>query len=138
MPLDRANVTIASRVMLAAYPVLNIIWGAAFLLDPQGRLGRAPSLQPARDAADLWLWGVMWLTLAALMAAAWFTRNRDRYIFALKVNRWVWFGWGFLIESAVFTQPDVSFLAGTMGWFVATACWASDRSLVARETGGTA
>lgn len=129
MPLDRAHVTTASAVMLRAYPVLNLVFGVAFVFDPQGRLGRAPSLDPARAAFPLQVWGAMWLGLAALMAGAWLTRVRDRYVFALKVNRWVWLGWAVLIESAVLTQPDVSFLAGVLPTFVAVCCWASDRSL---------
>lgn len=129
MPLDRDHVTIASRLMLPTYAAFCGVYGIVFILDPQGRLGRAASLEAARWAMDLWIWGALWLVLAAVMLAALRTHTRDRYLAALYICRASWWAWAVVCEAAVFFNDDVTFLAGSLGVFVGIACTASIRSL---------
>lgn len=133
MPLDRANVTIASRVMLPSYAALNLAFAVAFLSDYQNRLSLAPSLDIARAWMPIERWGILWFTLTALMVMALVVRHRPAFVAALAINAGSWFAWGFLTTAAIFTQPNVSPLAGVLPWFVATASFASMLSLLAGE-----
>lgn len=133
MPLDRRNVTSASRVMLPTYIVINVAFAGAFLTDPQGRLELAPSLDFARGWMPIDHWGALWLLLAGLMLVALAIQHRTTFIAALGVNTGAWFSWGLLTEAAVLSQPNVSLLAGVLPWFVAVASFASMLSLLARE-----
>ncbi len=134
MPLDRQNVTIASRVMLPAYALLNAAFAAAFLTDPQSRLGLTPSLDVARSFMPISAWGLMWFTIAALMVTALVVHHRGIFIGVLAANFAIWLAWGVLVEVAVSTQPNVSYLAGVLPWFVAVASFASMLSLLTRES----
>lgn len=133
MPLDRNNITIASRVMLPAYAAANATFAAVFLLDPQRRLSLAPSLDIARNWMPIERWGLLWLAVAAVMAAALIVRHRALFVTALAINAGAWFAWGFLTGAAVFTQPNVTPLASVLPWFVAVASFASMLSLLAGE-----
>jgi hypothetical protein len=75
-------------------------------------------------------WGVLWLALAAVMAIALLRHRRSTFIAALSTNAAAWFLWGLLIGSAVFTQPNVTPLAGVQSWFIAVASTASMLSLL--------
>lgn len=134
MPLDRDELTVASRVMLPTYAALCALFGVVFVLDPQGRLSRAPSLDLARDWLPLWAWGALWLGLAAAMEAARRVGSRHAFLLGLGLCMGSWIAWGGVLEGAVFVNDDVSFLAGVLPWFVARACWASLRSLLAKES----
>lgn len=133
MPLDRAHVTIASRLMLPAYTVLNAAFAGMFLLDPQQRLQAAPSLDHARSWMPIDRWGLAWFALAALMVTALIVQHRPTFVAALSINTAVWFTWGLVVETAVLTQPNVTPLAGVLPWFVATASFASMLSLLSGE-----
>lgn len=133
MPLTRDTITVASRTMVPAYSALCALWGLVFVIDPQARLARAPSLELARQWLELPVWGGLWLTLAAVMTLASLRQNREHYVAALGICCASWLAWGGVIEAAVFVRTDVSYLAGTLPWFVAVACWASIRSLLAQE-----
>ncbi len=133
MPLDRRNVTIASRVMLPAYALLNGAFAAAFITDPQSRLTLTPSLDIARAFMPLWAWGLVWFTLASFMVMALVVHHRGVFVGVLSANVAVWAIWGVLVEVAVTTQPNVSYLAGVLPWFVAAASFASMLSLLNRE-----
>lgn len=133
MPLDRAHVTVASRVMLPAYTALNGVFAAVFLTDPQLRLQKAPSLAYARGWLPISVWGLLWFTLAALMIVALVVRHRETFVTALAVNAAAWFVWGLVTAAAVVTQANVTPLAGVLPWFVATASFASMLSLLHQE-----
>jgi hypothetical protein len=131
--LTRDTVTVASRTMVPAYSGLCALWGLVFVIDPQDRLAHAPSLELARQWLALPVWGGLWLTLAAVMTLAALLHDRQHYLAALGICCTSWIAWGGVIEASVFVRPDVSYLAGTLPWFVAVACWASIRSLLAQE-----
>lgn len=132
MPLDRDHVTIASRVMLPAYVLADLLFGVAFVL-PGSRPLRAPALGPARDVLPLAVWGGIWLAVAVVMAAALLRRSRLMFTFALSTNAVAWFLWGCLLEAAVLSQPAVTYLACVLPWFVAVASIASMQSLLREE-----
>jgi hypothetical protein len=133
MPLTRDTVTVASRVMVPAYSALCALWGLVFVVDPQDRLAHAPSLQFARQWLELPVWGGLWLALAAVLILASLRQDREHYVAGLGVCGASWFAWGVVVEASVFVRSDVSYLAGTLPWFVSVACWASIRSLLAQE-----
>lgn len=133
MPLDRQHITTASAVMLPWYTVTDAVFGAVFILDPQGRVASAPSLDVARTLLPLDVWGGMWLAMALLMVAAAISRNRDYMILALWISGIVWLLWGFVTAASVITEHAVTPLAGWFGWTLAVASYASIRSLHTRE-----
>lgn len=133
MPLTRATVTAASRVMLPSYPVLFTALGMNYLAD-SGRLARSPGLAWI-DAHLMPLpgWGLVFLIAATLMVAALLTHHRLVYRLAL---------WMCLLSTAAFAAAMAGAVAfGTASYtapvwpaFVACCCWASERSLLTRET----
>lgn len=129
MPLDRDHVSPASRVMLPFYAALNLVFGVLFVLDPQHRLDKTPALNPAQGFMPLDSWGLLWLGLATTMTAALCTHVREWYVRALAINIAAWGVWAVVLEIAVFSQPNVSFLVGAIGVVVAVASYASLRSL---------
>lgn len=134
MPLDRAHITSASRTMLPAYVVLCLVFGLGYLFDPQGRLGRAPSTTFQRDVMPLEAWGGILLGLAALMLAAIASQRRYLFAYALCCCALTWFIWGLAIAGSIPRTDNTSYLAPGLPWFVATACIASTRSLVTKES----
>lgn len=133
MPLDRAHVTIASRTMLPVYILVELAFGIAYTTDPGNRLNLAPSVEFQRELMPLWLWGLLQLTLALLMAAALAAHHRATFAYALAVGAVTWFLWGASIGASIFLTPNTSYLAPVLPWFVTLACVASMRSLLARE-----
>lgn len=129
MPLDRATITVASATMLPTYAIVNVAFGIVFILDPGKRLGLAPSLDFARAIVPLAVLGLLWLALAAVVAEAWRTGHRYRCMQALAINAAAWGLWGCVLEIAVFTQPNVTYLVGALPVAWAVANIASIRSL---------
>ncbi len=133
MPLDRANVTATSRIMLPAYVILTATVGFVYTFDPFGRVAAVSALTFQRSLMPLWIWGALFLALAAVMLAAFARRSRHMFALALSVASVTWFTWGcFYLTSAVI-DPHVSILAAVFPWFIATACIASMVSLVTGE-----
>lgn len=133
MPLDRAHISNASATMLPAYVVLCTVFGLGYVIDPQGRLGVAPSTTFQREVAPLDAWGGILLGLAALMVAALFTRRRLLFAYALCCGVLTWAVWGCVIAASIPITPNTSYLAPVPAWFFAVCCLASTRSLVSRE-----
>lgn len=133
MTLDRASVTVASRVMLPTYAIVNAIFAAAFLSDVQGRLEVAPALDFARSWPPIEQWGLLWFALAAVMVMALLVHHRTTYVVALAINVAAWLMWGILTGASVLTQELVTPLAGVLPCFVAAASFASMMSLLGRE-----
>lgn len=133
MPLDRAHITAASKIMLPTYVVLATLAGCVYTFDPFGRVAGIHALTFQRSVMPVWLWGCPFLVLAALMVLALVRRSRDGFAFALAVSSVAWFAWGCLYLVSATTDPEASVLAPAFPWFVAVACIASMVSLVKRE-----
>ena len=133
MPLDRAHVTAASRVMLPTYPAFFGILGAGLVFTPTGRLTATPVFRYVDDhLLDIHLWGVGFLLLAAAFAAALLTHRRRVYQLALGCA----IGWMSLwtVLAAASAAETGSFTAWAWPAFVGVACWASLVSLETKET----
>lgn len=133
MPLDRSHITAASKIMLPTYVVLATLAGLVYTFDPLGRVAGIHTLAFQRSVMPLWIWGCLFLGLAALMVLALARHSRDGFAFALAVSAVTWFAWGCLYLVSAATDPQASILAPAFPWFVATACIASMVSLVKRE-----
>lgn len=128
MPLDRDHVTVASRIMLPTYAVVNAAFGYVFITD--AAVESAPSLAMARAWLPMDVWGALWLVVAVAMLLSLLRHRRGTFIAALCLNAASWFAWGCLIETAAFTQPNVTLSAGVLPWGWAAANTASLFSLL--------
>lgn len=133
MPLTRSNITSASRTMLPAYIVVCALFGGYYLLDPGGRLERAPSVTFQRQVMPLEVWGAILLTIAVLMVAALASRRRYLFAYALCCCALTWLIWGGAIAVSIFQTDNTSYLAPVLPWFVTVCCIASTKSLVTKE-----
>lgn len=133
MPLDRENVTAASRIMLPAYIVLNSGFGMVLILDPTNTIKNARALRWQDGVLDLSAWGA-WLTLLALLLAfAWFrNHNRDLGSFAIAVSAVSWLVFGGAWAVAIWTDGATP-LGPMLAAFVVTAHYASLKSIVRRD-----
>lgn len=133
MPLTRANLTIASCVMLPLYPAFSFGVGLAFVATPRARLLTSPALRTVDHLFPLGLWGWAFLALAAWLGGALLARSRAAVVRGLAVMvAWM------LLYSAVMAWSAIdggaSFSAWTWPMFVGVACFASTLSLMARES----
>lgn len=129
MPLTRAFVTAASRVMLPTYPPFALYIGLVYATDPLGRL-EGSSAFPLLPTA---LWGAGFIAAGTVLVAALVVRRRSLYVLALApLLVWLLVWAGALAWNAVF--GDGSFSAPAFPAFVAVACWATMISLQSRET----
>lgn len=131
MPLDRAHITAASRIMLPTYCVFFGTVGLNFLAHP-ARLDSSPMLRYADQLMCLRLWGAVFSTCCLLMVAAFAFRHRDLYRFAVRVCAFSMVAWAMVAIAGAIVQP-VSFSAWAWPGLVAAACFASDRSLAKHE-----
>lgn len=132
MPLDRAHVTVASRIMLPAYPLFAAGIGLSLILTPLDRLSETPAFRYVAELAPLRLWGAVFLTVAAVLVVALLVRRRPAYVLGLSLMCMWMLGWaGLLVASAI--KEESSWSAWTWPLFVAVACYASLASLLSRE-----
>lgn len=133
MPLDRASVTAASRIMLPAYVIFFGVTGLTYLFTPYDRLVASPSLAYANTIMDLRGWGIVFLGASTLMLSALLSGNRSLYRYALLMCAVAMTVWTAVTILAVFNSP-----ASPSSWcwpaIVLVACIASERSLNTRET----
>jgi hypothetical protein len=129
MPLDRAHLTVASRIMVPAYVVFFGFVGANFMLSSFHRLVASPMLRYADQVLSIRLWGALFATCALLMLAALMLKHRDLYRFALLLCAVSMSVWTLVAIAGVFVEP-ISYSAWVWPALVATACFASNRSLV--------
>ncbi len=132
VPLTRATVTAASRVMLPAYVALFAIIGVSYMTTPGQRLLESPALEYASRVLSMPVWGAMFLAASAVMVAALLRQERFWFRFAL------WLGIVCLaVWSALFILAAIWSNASPSAWvwpaFAAVACFASDRSLLKGE-----
>lgn len=133
MPLTRATVTAASRIMLPAYVIHATWFGLVYFLDPQGRVSRNPSLTAARVMLPMWAWGLLFLGLAVMMVVAMASHRRNLEVYALMIYATANVVWALVYFAALFLSPDASFNGPAASGLVACACIASTVSLLRRE-----
>lgn len=119
--------------MLPAYVVHASFFGILYVLDPGGRLERAPGLAMARMLLPMWAWGFILLTVAVVMVSAMTSRRRLPEVAALYGYCSVNVLWGLIYTGSAFLSPDATFGAGGHQFLIAAACIASARSLQSRE-----
>lgn len=130
MPLRRATVTAASRIMLPTYPLFFAVVGLSLTLTGDRLLATpgfrfADSLLPLEVFGVGYLLGALVLTLALLVDRA---SSRRTYQHALAAAMVWMLGWtGLMVAAAV--EDLASFSAWVWPAFVARACWASYVSL---------
>lgn len=132
MPLDRAHVTVASRIMLPTYPLFVGSVGLSMTLTPLDRLLETPAFAYAADLAPLRLWGAGFLAVAAILIAGLLVHRRSTYVAGLAVMVTWMGGWTALLALSAI-NGDSSPSAWTWPAFVAVAGFATMSSLFARE-----
>lgn len=135
MTLRRADVTIASRVMLPTYPVLAGVLGAGFLFTPEPVLLETPIYRSMAGLMPLHFWGAGLLLIAAVQVVAlalYRRRVRDLYQYVLGLLV-VWMAAWCAVCVVAFFRGEASPVAWVWPAFAARACWASVLSLAARE-----
>jgi hypothetical protein len=132
MPLDRAHVTVASRVMLPTYVLFFAVVGSNFLAGTFGRASSSPMLRYADGLMPIRVWGGLFCACALLMAAAMLTRNRYLYRYGLTLCCFSMIVWALVALVGIWVEP-VSYSAWAWPGFVAAACAASNRSLAQGE-----
>lgn len=128
MPLDRAHVTRASRIMIPVYVGFFAILGLNYLLTPHVRLIASPALDYTDGVMTLHAWGALFLAAAALMVVAMVSATRQLYLYGLLLCAISMV----LFTAAAALAPFFS-QASPGGWvwpgFVLAACFATYRSL---------
>jgi len=135
MPLTKANVTAASRIMLPTYIVLTGVIGIVYTFDPLGRLDGVAALAAQRwiMGGQMWPWGLVFLGLSAVMLAAFRQKRREWFVFALYGCAVTFAMWSVLYAVSIFLDPVTSLLAPVYPLFVVRACRASAKSLLRGE-----
>lgn len=132
MPLNRANMTIASRIMLPAYVVVFAWIGLGWLVTPLERLTESPGLRYLNDTVGLRAIALVLVVAAFLIALALVRANRDTARYALTLA-----GFCFALLFAAFlaapffsnTPPS----AGAWPFLGLAACRASYKSVTIHE-----
>lgn len=130
--MTRSNVTAASRIMLPAYVAMFTVLGLNYTLTPRSRLTESPALHYAAHILPLPAWGCMFLAVAMIQATALLIHERTAYRFALWVAALAMGVWAvvFVLAAAL---TETSPTAAAWPAFVATACMATERSLLKGE-----
>lgn len=132
MPLTRASVTVASRIMLPAYTIAFAWIGFNYLLTPLDRLTESPALRYLDAVVGLRAIGLLLVTAGALIALALMTSRRDMARYALVVAG-ICMG---LLLVAFLVAPFLSQTspsAGAWPFIGLAACRASYKSVTAYE-----
>lgn len=135
MPLTRATMTAASRIMLPAYVAFTAWLGYQYLVDPTGRIARSHGLVYPRQVmgGTMAPWGWVFLGLAALMLVALIVKHRGAFALALGMGVVIFGIWTGCSIKSMALDPTVAPTAPVVWLFIATACLASLVSLVADE-----
>jgi len=132
MPLDRAHVTSASRIMLPSYAIFFAVIGLGYIFGQAGRVIAAPMLRYADTIMPIQVWGGVFLACGLLMALALRLHHRLLYRWALTICGFSMVIWtGVAIAGAIWS--DVTLTAWVWPWLVLQACRASNRSLLRGE-----
>lgn len=132
MPLTRATITIAQRVMTVANPALAAAFGYGYVFEAD-RLRQAPAYRSIDLLIPLELQGIGYLGIATLLGLGLLIRHRGVHVAGLA---WLmaWTGILGVLLVVGWLKDDVTFLAWVLPAYVAVACWASMLSLLAKET----
>lgn len=132
MPLTRATITIAQRVMTVANTALAAAFGYGYVFEADA-LRRAPAYLSIDGLIPLEAQGVGYLGIAALLGVGLIVHNRLVHVVGLA---WLmaWTATLGVLLVVGWLDGDVTFLAWVLPTYVAVACWASMLSLLARET----
>lgn len=133
MPLTRANVTAASRVMLPLYPALYLAVGVAFLTQAATRTS-GPAFDVAKMVIPIPAWGLLFAGVAVVEIVALVAHNRRAYQFALIPGAGLAGFWAVVITSSATQSLFVSYTSGMWVAGMAVAQAASARSLARHET----
>src|SRR5690242_8857003 len=106
MPLDRAHVTVASRIMLPAYALIYAGVGLAFLLQDPARTS-SPAFDVAKSLLPIHAWGWVFLAVAVAETAALITHRRRAYVLALVPGAGLAGFWAVIVSSSAFASPLV-------------------------------
>jgi hypothetical protein len=128
MPLTRANVTVASRLMLPTYPILSGLVGLNYLVATDRLLAAGVFYRVADQIVPLQVWGTVFLVVAAIQVIALVSRSRLGYEVGLTVMAGSMMTWA-LVGLAAAVRSGGSYTATLWPAFVVVACVASFRSL---------
>lgn len=131
MPLTRANITRASRVMLPAHALLSGGIGIAWLAQSDVRT-RIPALYSLRHIWPIQGTGLLLVCIAALIAVGMATRNRGIAAVMLLAGAGVYLFLAVVIAVSVARHP-ASYSAPLWALYVAAAHLASALSLASDE-----
>jgi hypothetical protein len=99
---------------------------------PQERIAATAGIRFVDSLLPLWIWGVGFLVIAAVLIMALSCRRRSAYIFALSTMT-VWMAVWALLLFASAMDGGASWSAWTWPGFIGVACWATILSLHSRE-----
>lgn len=131
MPLNRQNITVASRIMLPTYVAFFSLLGINYAISGP-LLASSPALAYAATLLPLPAWGCMFFAASAVMAVALMKHERIWFRFALWVAivcLTIWAG----VFAAAAVLAGASPGAPLWPLFAAVCCFASDRSLLKGE-----
>lgn len=132
VPLDRANMTAASRVMLPAYVVFFSWVGITYLFTPRERLNDSPTLRYTNTVVDLRALGILLLAAGVLMLVALLTGSRDVSRYALTLAG-ICHAIIFVVFLFASIKAGASPAAAAWPFLGAAACTASYRSVTHHE-----
>jgi uncharacterized membrane protein len=132
MPLNRATITVASRVMLPTYPILAAGVGLNYLIASDRLLDAGVFYQVADSIVPLEFWGAAFLLVAIVMVVALLTRSRLGYELSLALMAGAMLVWATVGLLAAIHNGG-SYTAALWPGFVIMACVASFMSLNERE-----
>ena len=133
MTLIKREVTVAARVMLPTYVVLTFLIGVTYLTDPLGRLDGVNALSAQRSIMSMKWWGTLFIAISLTMALAFRRRSRAWFVFGLYACAATMGIWAALYTVSIFTTDNASVTTPMYPLFVAIACHASAKSLLAKE-----
>lgn len=124
---------LAALVMLPGYIILTAYIGFIYLFDPGDRLQYNHSIEFVRSIEPMPVWGAGFLGLALLMLAAAATSRTRLFALALFACCGSSLLWAIGYVVSIFQEPRAQLNGPALFLFVAVACYASARALMAAE-----
>lgn len=131
MPLTRANVTRASRIMLPAHAIVSAGIGAAWFIQDDVRT-RIPALYSLRDIWPIQATGMLLLSIGILVAVAILAQRRELAAVMLLAGALAYTFLAVVIAVSVASHPG-SYSAPLWPLYIAAAHLASALSLASDE-----
>lgn len=132
MQLRPENVTIASRVLLPAFPALSATFGANLLITSGDELAQTPLYVGMSNVVALEWWAAAFLVLAAALVYALVTHTRKGYELAL-ASLMLWLAVVTCVFVVIALRTDATLGAAIWPAFSAIVCWSALLSLQAGE-----